>query len=210
MKKMEPSWFGSLLNTKFYTSCDLHPNLRGNKKSGFCIDCSVSFCKNCTIHDLHRQVNIWKYAYHEVVRVQDMEKHFCCSEIHPYKANGKVAVHLNSRSQSVDTKSLKAKSGNPCEECGRHVQDPHRFCSIACKVSVNSKPKDQSVGTVLTPSPDCRNLSFKGKTSPETNVSELESTISIAESTEETKTSPSSSQPRKRGRKAIPHRAPFF
>ncbi|XP_038893018.1 uncharacterized protein LOC120081909 [Benincasa hispida] len=207
---MESNWLSTLLNTKFYTSCDLHPNLRGNKKSGFCIDCSVSFCKNCTVHDLHRQVQIWKYVYHEVVRVQDMEKQFCCSEIHPYKVNGKVAVHLNARSQSIDTKSPKTKSGSPCEDCGRHIHDPHRFCSIACKVSVNSKLKDQSIGTVVSPSQNSGNLSLKDKISPETNASELESTISIAESTEGTKTSsPSSSQPRKRRRKGIPHRAPF-
>ncbi|XP_031741092.1 uncharacterized protein LOC101214401 isoform X2 [Cucumis sativus] len=132
-------------------------------------------------------------------------------QLPPYKVNGKLAVHINSCGQSVDTKSPKRKSSNPCEECGKHIHDPHRFCSIACKVCVNSKIKDHSVGTVVSLSQDSGNLSFKdNKRSPETNASELESTISIAESMEETKTSTSSLQPRKRRVKSIPHRAPFF
>ncbi|XP_023548890.1 uncharacterized protein LOC111807405 [Cucurbita pepo subsp. pepo] len=208
---METDWLGTLLNTKFFGSCDLHPNLRKNEKNKFCIDCSVSFCKNCTVHDLHRQVHIWKYVYHEVVRVQDAEKYFRCSEIHTYKVNGEISVHLNSRGQSVDAKPPKTKSGGSCEDCGRYVQYPNRFCSIACKVSVNSKLKDQSIRTIVSLSPDFGNLSFKEKTSAETNASELESTISIAESREETKASPSSSsQPRKRRRKDTPHRSPSF
>ncbi|XP_022146743.1 uncharacterized protein LOC111015876 isoform X3 [Momordica charantia] len=139
-----------------------------------------------------------------------MEKFFRCSEIHTYKVNGEVSVHLNSRRQSVDTKSPKAKSRGSCEDCGRHVQDPYRFCSVACKVSVNSvKVKGQSIGTIISPSLDFGNLSYKERTSPETNASELESTISIAESIEEIKASPSSSRPRKRRRKGIPHRSPF-
>ncbi|XP_022146742.1 uncharacterized protein LOC111015876 isoform X2 [Momordica charantia] len=180
---METDWIGTLLNTKFFTSCDLHPTLRKNEKNKFCIDCSISFCKNCRVHDLHRQT---------------------------YKVNGEVSVHLNSRRQSVDTKSPKAKSRGSCEDCGRHVQDPYRFCSVACKVSVNSvKVKGQSIGTIISPSLDFGNLSYKERTSPETNASELESTISIAESIEEIKASPSSSRPRKRRRKGIPHRSPF-
>lgn len=79
------------------------------------------------------------------------------------------------------------------------------------QVSVNSKLKDQSIRTIVSLSPDFGNLSFKEKTSAETNASELESTISIAESREETKASPSSSsQPRKRRRKDTPHRSPSF
>ncbi|XP_023537392.1 uncharacterized protein LOC111798456 isoform X2 [Cucurbita pepo subsp. pepo] len=156
VKQMETDCLDTLLNTKFFTPCNLHPSLQTYK---FCIDCSVSFCTNCTVHNHHRQVRIWRYSYHDVVRVQDMKYHFCCAGI---------------------------------------------------QVSVNSKFKEQSIGTIIYPSPESINLSFKEKSSPETEAWELESTISVAESTEETQATSSSSRPRKRRRKGIPCRCPFF
>ncbi|KAG6600856.1 hypothetical protein SDJN03_06089, partial [Cucurbita argyrosperma subsp. sororia] len=207
VKQMETDCLDTLLNTKFFTPCNLHPSLQTYK---FCIDCSVSFCTNCTVRNLHGQVRIWRYSYHDVVRVQVMKNHFCCAEIQSYRVNGEIAVHLNSPGQPVDTKSPKRKFGHFCEDCGRSVNDPHPFCSIACKVSVNSKFKEQIIGTIIYPSPESINLSFKEKSSPETEAWELESTISVAESTEETQATSSSSRPRKHRRKDIPHRCPFF
>nr|XP_043627025.1 protein RGF1 INDUCIBLE TRANSCRIPTION FACTOR 1 [Erigeron canadensis] len=143
----EYKWVVNLLNTKFFGSCIDHGSMRKNEKNVFCIDCNLCFCKHC-VNGLktrcchhHRRLQICRYVYHDVLRLQDIQKHLDCSSIQTYKINGEKAVHLNPRPQQCkDSKPSKLKIyGTYCEACGRHIQDvPNRFCSIACKVSVVS------------------------------------------------------------------------
>ncbi|PIN24974.1 hypothetical protein CDL12_02283 [Handroanthus impetiginosus] len=138
-------WVSVLLRSKFFGSCVDHGELRKNEKNLFCVDCTLCFCKHCvssSAHDcFHRLLQICKYVYHDVVRLHDIQKHLDCSFIQAYKINGEKAVHLNPRPQLKDAKSSKAKGGGTCcEACGRHIQDvPNRFCSIACKVSIDEE-----------------------------------------------------------------------
>ncbi|CAA3014717.1 uncharacterized protein LOC111396438 [Olea europaea var. sylvestris] len=147
LKKRKPEWLSSLLHSKFFDSCIDHRELRKNM---FCIDCNLCFCKNCvtssTHSNLHRCLQICKYVYHDVVRLQDIQKYLDSSQIQTYKINGEKAVHLNPRPQFKRfAKSSKPKAGASCEECGRHIQDfPNRFCSIACKVSSDTINERQS------------------------------------------------------------------
>ncbi|KAB2620092.1 hypothetical protein D8674_037052 [Pyrus ussuriensis x Pyrus communis] len=179
---------------KFFGSCGVHQHLRKNEKNVFCIDCSLRLCRHCmTSHCLHKKLQICKYVYHDVVRLQEIQKHLDCSKIQTYKINGEKAVHLNSRPQSKDAKpSTKAKFGASCEACGRYLQDmPNRYCSIACKVIVVA----------------CHNYNS------ETNMSEMESSsISLAESSEEMNAWVCPAlKPRRllHKRKGIPRRAPL-
>lgn len=208
MKKKKTDWLATLLRSKFFGSCVHHLELRKNEENVFCIDCNLGFCRHCTTaHCFHRRLQICKYVYHDVVRLQEMQKHLDCSKIQTYKINGEKAVHLNPRPQSKDAKpSTKSKFGGTCEACGRYLQDlPNRFCSIACKVSVISvKPKDQSNNFIDTP--------FKEICSQETDMNEMESSISMADSSEEIRAwRISALKPRKLlcKRKGIPRRAPF-
>ncbi|KAH6792666.1 hypothetical protein C2S52_003143 [Perilla frutescens var. hirtella] len=100
-----------------------------------CVTSSSSPHHRC----LHRLLQICKYVYRDVVRLHDIQPYLDCSLIQAYKINGEKAVHLNPRPQQKDAKSSKTKGGGTsCEACGRHIQDlPNRFCSIACKVSVD-------------------------------------------------------------------------
>ncbi|KAI3671887.1 hypothetical protein L1987_87084 [Smallanthus sonchifolius] len=138
-------WILNLLESKFFGSCIDHWNMRKNEKNVFCIDCNLCFCKHCVTgfetpcRRHHRRLQICRYVYHDVVRLQDIQKHFDCSNIQTYKINGEKAVHLNHRPQQhKDSKLSKSKIyGTFCEACGRHIQDiPNRFCSIACKISL--------------------------------------------------------------------------
>ncbi|KAJ9563719.1 hypothetical protein OSB04_008879 [Centaurea solstitialis] len=141
----ESKWVANLIESKFFGTCIDHRSLRKNEKNMFCIDCNLCFCKHCVTgsktrcHHRHRRLQICRYVYHDVVRLQDIQKHLDCSNIQTYKINGEKAVHLNPRPQQhKDSKPSKSKIyGTYCEACGRHIQDvPNRFCSIACKVSV--------------------------------------------------------------------------
>ncbi|KAJ9153019.1 hypothetical protein P3X46_026511 [Hevea brasiliensis] len=211
--KKKSDWLSTLLQSKFFSSCDDHQELRKNEKNVFCIDCNIEFCRHCVkAHCLHRQLQICKYVYHDVVRLQDIQKHLDCSKIQTYKINGEKAVHLNPRPQSKDSKpSTKAKFGASCEACGRYIQDlPNRFCSIACKVSAASvKPKDQN-HKMITFSID---LSWKENYNQERHSSEEnESSFSLTDMSEETQGWLSSTlKPRRqlRKRKGIPRRAPL-
>ncbi|KAL4586452.1 hypothetical protein LXL04_011088 [Taraxacum kok-saghyz] len=134
----ECKWIVNLLESKFFGACIDHRNMRKNEKNVFCIDCNLCFCRHCVTacHHRHRRLQICRYVYHDVVRLQDIQKHLDCSNIQTYKINGEKAVHLNPRPQQH--KASKSKIyGSYCEACTRHIQDlPNRFCSIACKVSV--------------------------------------------------------------------------
>ncbi|KAK1425477.1 hypothetical protein QVD17_20829 [Tagetes erecta] len=138
-------WILNLLESKFFGTCNDHWNMRKNEKNVFCIDCIHCYCKHCvtgyktSCRNHHRRLQICRYVYHDVVRLQDIQKYFDCSNIQTYKINGEKAVHLNHRPQQhKDSKQSKLKIyGTYCEACARHIQDiPNRFCSIACKVSV--------------------------------------------------------------------------
>ncbi|KAJ6721345.1 PLATZ TRANSCRIPTION FACTOR FAMILY PROTEIN [Salix viminalis] len=131
-------WLRTLLRSEFFDSCSLHQEHRKNEKNVFCIDCNVGCCRHCMrSHFLHRQFQICKYVYQDVVRLQEIQKHLDCSKIQAYKINGEKAVHLKPRPQPRDARpSTKAKFGASCEACARYLQDvPNRFCSIACKVT---------------------------------------------------------------------------
>ncbi|KAA8529823.1 hypothetical protein F0562_034357 [Nyssa sinensis] len=209
-KKKKPEWVSTLLHSKFFGSCDDHQDLRKNEKNVFCIDCNLCFCKHCitsSAHCLHRWLQICKYVYHDVVRLQDIQKHLDCSNIQTYKINGEKAVHLNPRPQSKDSKPSKSKYGTTCEACGRHIQDlPNRFCSIACKVSIVTEM------SISFPIPEFSDLSWKENLDSESYINESEPSFSLSESSEETHAWVSSGlKPKKqsRKRKGIPRRAPL-
>ncbi|XVE85585.1 hypothetical protein DITRI_Ditri17bG0102300 [Diplodiscus trichospermus] len=207
-------WLRSLLQIQFFSPCSDHQELRKNEKNLFCIDCSFEFCRHCNDHSQHRSLQICKYVYQDVVRLQEMQKHLDCSKIQTYKINGEKAVHLNPRPQAKDAKpSTKSKTGAACEACGRYLQDqPNRFCSIACKVSaVDVKPDERSDSMEL-PIPEFPDNSWKdNQNSSEASSEEKKSTLSSTDVSEETKTLVSTSlKPMKRvnKRKGIPSRAP--
>ncbi|XP_062113295.1 protein RGF1 INDUCIBLE TRANSCRIPTION FACTOR 1 [Humulus lupulus] len=217
-KKKKTDWLNTLLRLKFFDSCVHHQEYRKNEKNLFCIDCNLGFCRHClTAHCLHRRLQICKYVYHNVVRLQDMQKHLDCSKIQTYKINGEKAVHLNPRPQSKDAKpSTKSVCAGSCEACKRYIQDPpNRFCSISCKISVVPlKPKDHNNQSSFITVSQYEDLSCKEKSISETNLSEIESSLSLAESSEEIQACWVSSplKPRKllRKRKGIPFRAPLY
>ncbi|XP_039014937.1 uncharacterized protein LOC120145109 [Hibiscus syriacus] len=121
--KEKTDWLSTLLRTEFFGPCSEHRGLRKNEKNVFCIDCSLGFCRHCEAHSQHLSLQICKYVYQDVARLQEMQKHIDCSKIQTYKINGAKAVHLNPRPQTKDAKpSTKSKTGAACEACGRYLQ----------------------------------------------------------------------------------------
>ncbi|XP_021909973.1 uncharacterized protein LOC110823802 [Carica papaya] len=217
IKKKKPDWLTTLLRTNFFDSCIDHQDLRKNEKNVFCIDCNIGLCRHClTAHCLHQRLQICKYVYQDVVRIQDMQKYLDCSKIQTYKINGEKAVHLNPRPQFKDSKpSTKSKTGGSCEACRRYIQDlPNRFCSIACKVSVLPvKPIDESKKMIFSIK-ELPDVSWKENYNhPEASTEEKVSSLSTIDFSDESDQAWMSSvlKPRRQihKRKGIPRRSPL-
>ncbi|KAL8227703.1 hypothetical protein R6Q57_015287 [Mikania cordata] len=215
-------WILNLLESKFFGACIDHWNMRKNEKNVFCIDCNLCFCKHCVTgfkppcRHHHRRLQICRYVYHDVVRLQDIQKHLDCSDIQTYKINGEKAVHLNRRPQQhKDSKQSKLKiCGTYCEACGRHIQDiPNRFCSIACKASIvvveDLKKQHKKMVSYSLSEEDC---DFEGVINNGNESSFSSSLESVEESIQQNPWLISTLKVKKsvaHKRKGVPQRAPF-
>ncbi|CAL9074870.1 unnamed protein product [Musa acuminata var. zebrina] len=78
----------------------------------------------------HPLLQVRRYVYNDVVRLDDIEKLIDCSYVQPYTINSAKVVFLKPRPQSRPFKG----SGNICLTCDRILQEPFHFCSLSCKV----------------------------------------------------------------------------
>ncbi|CAN4081807.1 unnamed protein product [Withania somnifera] len=128
---MKPAWLEGLMAEKFFAGCGVHQNRRKNEKNIFCLECCRSFCPHCLPqHHSHPLLQVRRYVYQDVIRLDDLEKLIDCSYIQPYTINSAKVIFLNQRAQSRSCKV----SGNSCFTCDRVLQDPFNFCSLSCKV----------------------------------------------------------------------------
>ncbi|KAG5516107.1 hypothetical protein RHGRI_036974 [Rhododendron griersonianum] len=79
---MKPAWLEGLMGETFFAGCGAHENRRKNEKNIFCLDCCQSFCPHCLpSHRSHPLLQVRRYVYHDVVRLDDLEKLIDCSYI---------------------------------------------------------------------------------------------------------------------------------
>ncbi|CAA0819948.1 PLATZ transcription factor family protein [Striga hermonthica] len=128
---MKPEWLEALYVQRFFAPCSIHDTAKKNEKNICCLDCCTSICPHCVLsHRSHRLLQIRRYVYHEVVRLEDLEKLMDCSNIQAYTINAAKVVFIKKRPQNRQFKG----SGNYCTSCDRSLQDPFIHCSLACKV----------------------------------------------------------------------------
>ncbi|CAA7405501.1 unnamed protein product [Spirodela intermedia] len=129
-----PPWLGGLLAEEgFFSGCAAHEHRKKNEKNIFCLGCCRSICPHCAAspaHLSHPLLQVRRYVYHDVVRLDDLEKLIDCSYVQPYTINSAKVVFLKQRPQSRPFKG----SGNFCWTCDRILQEPFHFCSLSCKV----------------------------------------------------------------------------
>ncbi|KAF8408596.1 hypothetical protein HHK36_004660 [Tetracentron sinense] len=128
---MKPAWLDGLMAETFFVGCGVHETRRKNEKNIFCLECCRSICPHCvSSHRSHPLLQVRRYVYHDVVRLDDLEKLIDCSYIQPYTINSAKVIFLNQRPQSRPCKG----SANICFTCDRILQEPFHFCSLSCKV----------------------------------------------------------------------------
>ncbi|KAL6565866.1 hypothetical protein OROHE_004921 [Orobanche hederae] len=128
-----PEWVSGLMSEKFFNACVNHEDARRNEKNIFCLDCCVGICPHCVTHHhrCHRLLQIRRYVYHDVVRLEDAVKLMDCAHIQCYTNNSAKVVFLNQRPQSSRHNRTVP---NFCINCHRNLQPSYLFCSLSCKI----------------------------------------------------------------------------
>ncbi|KAI4376709.1 hypothetical protein MLD38_014441 [Melastoma candidum] len=135
---MKPAWLDALYTQKFFVGCSAHENAKKNEKNVFCLDCCASICPHCIpTHRLHRLLQIRRYVYHDVVRLEDLQKLIDCSNVQAYTINSAKVIFIKKRPQNRQFKG----SVNFCTSCDRSLQEPFIHCSLGCKVDYLLKHK---------------------------------------------------------------------
>lgn len=141
----KPAWLEALLTDKFFAACPMHGDLKKNENNIFCVQCCRSICHHCSpTHRSHHLLQVRRYVYNDVIRLQDMQRLVNCSCVQTYIINNARVVFLKQRAQSRPAKGF----SNYCETCERSLQESYRYCCIACKVE-SVLNRGQNLSTLL-------------------------------------------------------------
>ncbi|CAI9095345.1 OLC1v1031275C2 [Oldenlandia corymbosa var. corymbosa] len=155
-------------------------------------------------------LQIRRSSYHDVIRVNEIQKYLDISSVQTYIINSAKVVFLNERPQPRPGKGVT----NTCEVCERSLLDSFRFCSLGCKIVGTSKnfskkkhspEKKRAMMSSLSDSEDSYSSSSHGRRHKSPSSSSHGKGPSFTPSTPP----PTVNYRSAKRRKGIPHRAPM-
>ncbi|CAH8390934.1 unnamed protein product [Eruca vesicaria subsp. sativa] len=194
-----PPWLIPLLKEHFFGQCNFHLNSPKNECNMYCLDCTNgSLCSLCLEHHKdHRTIQIRRSSYHDVIRVNEIQKHLDILSVQTYVINSAKVVFLNERPQRMRVKGVRVT--NACDACSRGLVDIcFCFCSLGCKVAGTSRSFEKEVKHTLMEVESLNNISGVEDNIPSPQI--------LTSSTPQV---PTSTSLRKRPRKSIPQRSPL-
>ncbi|KAI4381675.1 hypothetical protein MLD38_007730 [Melastoma candidum] len=188
-----PSWLLSLVRLgRFYRICEFHGS---NFCNIYCMNCmGLAFCPRCKndhtgSHDI---LTAYKASGAATLRTRDLKLIWDISDICVYVINSHQIVFIQKKGGPGHTGP--SNSNDRCQNCLYHIKPQCSYCSIECKVEdIIAKKKREE------------NANQGGKRKPcEEADADSKADVECKE------VSPAPKSYRKRPRKGIPHRAPFF
>ncbi|CAL0331587.1 unnamed protein product [Lupinus luteus] len=194
-----PPWLKPLLKQTFFVQCKQHAHSHKSECNMYCLDCmNGSLCSLCLIHHKdHRVIQIRRSSYHDVIRVNEIQKVLDITGVQTYIINSARVVFLNERPQPRPGKGVT----NTCEVCERSLLDSYRFCSLGCKIVGTSKNFQKKHSTLMASESEDSYCSCSTHVIPVNSM--------VQRFTPSTPPPTSVNYRTAKRRKGIPHRAPM-
>lgn len=139
-KTEQASWAERLCHTTFFNPCSQHSSkvYRRCECTHFCMDCpdSKALCSCCLAdHSNCRTLQIRRYVYRDVVKVQDIQGYIDTSGIQTYTVNHAQAIFLSAKDKTLVGPYYRVDSSSSCATCHRGLRNGCSYCSLACKLA---------------------------------------------------------------------------
>ncbi|XP_010559300.1 PREDICTED: uncharacterized protein LOC104827756 [Tarenaya hassleriana] len=192
-----PPWLRPLLKEHFFVQCKFHADSHKSECNMYCLDCTDGpLCSLCLSHHKdHRTIQIRRSSYHDVIRVNEIQKYMDITGVQTYVINSAKVVFLNERPQPRPGKGVT----NTCNVCYRSlVDDCFRFCSLGCKIVGTSRSFQKRKMHLLTESEDSSS-----------STGQVKNMVNLQSFSPSTPPLTSGNYRITKRRKGIPHRSPM-